>query len=190
MNKFLIIMAGLIFSNFAHAQVSIETMMNNFVSTVNPMIGLLEAISYVGGLYIAIKAIILFIEVSKNNSQVPISRPILMIVISAMLMSMPVTLEMATSSIYGSSGPGAYLAPETNNLGAASRKLIENVIIFLKLVGFVSFVRGFFLLNKTVEKGQDLFAKGMTHIIGGVLLINFKATVSILAASTGVVLPF
>ncbi len=191
MNKYTIGLTTLLFSSIANAQgVSIESMLNNFTSSVDPLIDLLRAISYVAGLYFAIKGIFLFIDHSKSNGQVPLSKPILTIVISAFMMSIGASLDVFTASIYGSQGPGSYLAPSSGSVGAQAKQMIASIFIFLKLVGFFAFVRGFFILQKAVATGQDLMPKGFTHIIGGILLFHFKATITILAGSTGLPLPF
>lgn len=191
MNKYGLGLIILIASNLAHAQgVSIESMLNNFTSSVDPLIDLLRAISYVGGVYFAIKGIFKFVDYSKSNGQVPLSKPILTIVISAFLLSIGASLEVMTASIYGSNGPGSFMAPSTGGVSAQAKQLYASIFMFLKLVGFFAFVRGFFILAKAVDTGQDLMPKGFTHIIGGVLLFHFKATISILAGSTGLPLPF
>ncbi len=191
MNKYGLGIIILLFSSLANAQgVTIESMLNNFTSSVDPLIDLLKAISYVGGLYFAIKGIFLFVDHSKSNGQVPLSKPILTIIISAFMMSIGASLDVFTASIYGSAGPGAYLAPSAPSVGAQAKQLFASIFIFLKFVGFFAFVRGFFTLQKAVATGQDLMPKGFTYIVGGVLLINMKATLSILAGSTGLPLPF
>ncbi len=191
MNKYGIGVIILLASSYAQAQgVSIETMLKNFTSSVDPLIDLLRAISYIGGLYFTIKGIFKFIDYSKSNGQVPLSKPILTIVIAAFMMSIGASLDVVTSSIYGSNGPGAFLAPSSSGVSAQAQQLFASIFIFLKLVGFFAFVRGFFILAKAVETGQDLMPKGFTHIIGGVLLFHFKATITILAGSTGLPLPF
>ncbi len=191
MSKFGLGILFLIFSSFANAQgVSIDSMLRNFTSSVDPLIDLLRAISYIGGLYFAIKGIFLFVDHSKSNGQIPLSRPILTIVISAFMMSIGASLDVVTASIYGAQGPGAFLAPSSSSVGVQAKQIFTSIFIFLKLVGFFAFVRGFFILQKAVATGQDLMPKGFTHIIGGILLFHFKATVTILAGSTGLPLPF
>lgn len=191
MNKYGIGLILFLVGGYAQAQgITIDTMLKNFTSSVDPLIDLLRAISYVGGLYFAIKGIIKFIDYSKSNGQTPLSKPILTIVISAFMMSIGASLDIVTSSIYGSNGPGDFLAPATNNISAQAQQIFSSIFIFLKLIGFLAFVRGFFILAKAVETGQDLMPKGFTHIIGGVLLFHMKATLTILAGSTGVPLPF
>lgn len=191
MNKYGIGLILLISSSLANAQgVSIDSMLKNFTTSVDPLIDLLRAISYVGGLYLAIKGIFGFVNYSKSNGQVPLSKPILTIVISAFLMSIGASLDVMTSSIYGSNGPGAFMAPSSSSVGAQAKQIFDSIFMFLKLVGFFAFVRGFFILAKAVDTGQDLMPKGFTHIIGGVLLFHFKATITILAGSTGLPLPF
>ena len=62
------------------------------------------------------------------------------------------------------------------NLGGSEwAQLINTIVQFIQLVGLISFIRGWFILSQAGGSGaqQGSFGKGIIHIIGGILAINF-----------------
>lgn len=53
--------------------------------------------------------------------------------------------------------------------------LIDVVVKFIQLIGLIAFIRGWFILSHSAESNsqQGGLSKGLTHIIGGILSINF-----------------
>ena len=53
--------------------------------------------------------------------------------------------------------------------------LIDVVVKFIQLIGLIAFIRGWFILSHSAEGNsqQGGLSKGLTHIIGGILSINF-----------------
>jgi len=54
--------------------------------------------------------------------------------------------------------------------------LINTIVMYIQLVGFIAFVRGWFILSGSANPGgaqQGAFSKGLTHIIGGIVAVNF-----------------
>jgi hypothetical protein len=50
--------------------------------------------------------------------------------------------------------------------------VISAVIAFMFIIGWVSFIRGFFIIREVSEGGQASLMAGMTHIFGGALAVN------------------
>ncbi len=166
----------------------IDTMIVNLSQNTAGLISMTEAISYVIGLFLVIKGIFKLAEHSKTNGQVPLSKPILLVVIGICMMLIGNSLDVVTETFYTSANPGGFLAP--TGVAANYTAVYKSMFTFLKFVGLFSFVRGFLLLAKAVETGQDLTAKGLTHIVGGMMLYHSYYTVKLLAGSTGLSLPF
>lgn len=54
--------------------------------------------------------------------------------------------------------------------------LINTIVAYIQLVGLIAFVRGWFILSHSAESSggqQGSFSKGLIHIIGGIMAINF-----------------
>ena len=57
------------------------------------------------------------------------------------------------------------------------------VIYFIRLIGYIAFVRGFLLLNQagSGQQGQQgSIGRGLTHIFGGAAAINLKEFATII----------
>ena len=66
--------------------------------------------------------------------------------------------------------------------GAAAA--LEGVLLFVKMIGHIAFLRGFLILKGVAEGSQNqTVGKALTHILGGAAAININATVEILANS-------
>lgn len=63
----------------------------------------------------------------------------------------------------------------TLGMGNEWAQLIDTIVQFIQLVGLISFIRGWFILSQAGGSGaqQGSFGKGIVHIIGGILAINF-----------------
>lgn len=64
------------------------------------------------------------------------------------------------------------------NVGGAEEwsDLINTVVSYIQLIGLIAFVRGWFILSHSAESSggqQGTFSKGLVHIIGGIVAINF-----------------
>lgn len=65
--------------------------------------------------------------------------------------------------------------------------LVEPITVLVRVIGLVAFLRGWFLILKGTQKGQQqgMLGKGLIHIIGGILAINLIGTVDLLRSSFG-----
>lgn len=68
-------------------------------------------------------------------------------------------------------------------IGLEWADLINTVITFVQLVGFIAFVRGWFIISHTAEPNgqQGTFGKGLIHLIGGIISINFVPFIETIA---------
>jgi len=91
---------------------------------------------------------------------------------------------------FGSSGIGTDLFgyASANGIGDQWSQFSNTLLLFVQLIGFLSFIRGWFIIAGTAQQSQQgaTMGKGLTHIIGGVLAINLTTVVSILRYSAGI----
>lgn len=65
--------------------------------------------------------------------------------------------------------------------------VIGGIMMFMGIVGFVSFVRGIFIMREVSEGGsQASMMAGMTHLIGGALAINLGPLLTAVQATLGI----
>ena len=61
------------------------------------------------------------------------------------------------------------------------------ILKFLAIVGFVSFVRGIFIVRDVAEgNNQASIMAGMTHIIGGALAVNLGPLLTAVQTTLGI----
>lgn len=62
--------------------------------------------------------------------------------------------------------------------------LMNTVIMFIQFVGFVAFVRGWFIISHIADPNaqQGNFSKGIIHLIGGIISINFVPFIKAIAS--------
>lgn len=65
--------------------------------------------------------------------------------------------------------------------------VISAVLMFLAIVGFVSFVRGLFIVRDVSEgSGQASMMAGITHLVGGALAVNLGPLLSAVQTTLGI----
>lgn len=105
----------------------------------------------------------------------------------AALMYFPSMLKVSTFTFFAGGGDSILGYAEFNNLPYA--QLFVTVVMIVRLVGYIAFLRGWLMLSKVGSHGghQGMMTKGVVHIIGGVLAINIVTTWEILRATLGYV---
>lgn len=103
----------------------------------------------------------------------------------AVLLYLPTAVDSGREAVFA----GPYLL--TYGYGAAvsesGKVVVKTVLDFVRLVGLGAFIYGFVLINRAHQRHYDpgLSAKGVTHVVGGILGINIVATLKMLAATFG-----
>lgn len=85
------------------------------------------------------------------------------------------TLFINNTPNYENQGANKLMAYYDISSGQEWAHLIDVVVKFIQLIGLIAFIRGWFILSHSAESHsqQGGLAKGLTHIIGGILSINF-----------------
>ena len=113
------------------------------------------------------------------------------LIVATILMSLPVFVDVVSTTMFGNTYDTqgtvtAYANTIVNN--AAGTKVagaVGGVMLFIQFIGWVSIVRGLFLLNAASGQGQVSLGAGLTHIVGGVMAANVVGTLQILEKTTG-----
>ncbi len=88
----------------------LEAIANTVTTQANAVARLLSVLSYVAGVGFAMAGILQLKAHKENPQQVPLSKPVVMIIVSACLLFLPTILKTAGSSIFGSSKVSAATA--------------------------------------------------------------------------------
>lgn len=80
---------------------SVSNTVKTQVQSVSDVIG---AVSYVAGIGFAVKAALKFKEHNESKGQVPLSQPVTLAVVAAILLMLPTFMGVAANSVFGTGG--------------------------------------------------------------------------------------
>lgn len=172
--------------------INLNTMLAALKSNAEPIIALTKTIAYVMGFWLAISGIqdLKVIGHSRGFGMSPesgqLSRPLMRFGIGVALIYFPSTIDLAVSTLWGSSSILEYQVTSSDPFGPAK----EGAVALIKIIGYISFVRGLIILSRsTSHQGsqQGTIGKGIVHLIGGILAINIGATIEVIKNSLGFV---
>lgn len=189
-------------SENAYAETDIQAILANLSKIIVPLTAMVLMISFVGGVYMIIHALTMLKKFGNMSMQAQpgeLAGPLMQMLVGAVLIYLPTSTDALTNSLFGSSdsifGSGGSITYSNAGTGSAVlgylpsdsfaqqwASMANTLVLYIQFVGFLSFVKGWFILSKSVGHGaqQDAFAKGITHILGGILAINFVAAVDII----------
>ena len=187
---FVIFLVTLASPSYAQGGASLGSMFSNFIASANALINLVQKVSYVIGVLLVITAVYKFTQVGQG--QITMKTPIFMFISGIGIFALTGTVSIVTASLAMGSGPGAILMPSSPSLSATSAQALQGVLLFIRLVGYIAFIRGWLLLNQHAQGKDGVLGRGLTHIFGGVAAINITITAKILANTfaPGVPMPF
>lgn len=178
----LTIMFGFI-SQPAFAQTNIVSMFGNAISSFDALIRLVKMVSIIIGIFLVISAIYKLTQIG-SDPRLTAKVPIVMFFCGIGIFAMVATSGVLTNTLaLGTSGPGELFLPQsTNRASAATRQGLLAILTFIRLLGYIAFVRGWLIINDVAQGKQGAsLAKGLTHLVGGVFAINISLTAAILA---------
>jgi intracellular multiplication protein IcmD len=91
----------------AFADGDVVSLASQVTTQANAIATLLNVAAYVAGVGFALAGILQFKAHKENPQQVPLSKPIVMIVVAACLLFLPTIMNIAGQSLFGSSGQQA-----------------------------------------------------------------------------------
>lgn len=110
--------------------------------------------------------------------------PILFLVIGAALMYYPTLINVSLQTVYNTTNILGY--PKVNIINQ-NKQLVTDIGMILKVIGYIAFLRGWVYLTRLGGQSAQpgTLSKALTHIIGGILLINAFATWDIISNTLG-----
>lgn len=174
---------------------NILTMFENFTNSSKAIISLTMAISTVIGVYLVGSSIYKMATLGDTGGQrgETMRGPITRFFIGIMLFSLAYSLNTVGLTISLSQGPGLFLS-EMEGTGN-SKAVITGILWFIRMIGFISVVRGFLILDAhgSGRGGQDGgLGRGLTHIFGGAAAIHIDVFAKVLfnTFAPGMTVPF
>lgn len=174
----------------------IQDILTNLQTILNPALRMLLAFSFIIGIWFILKGLLKLkafaLPLTQTTQPGELSGPIMYLFIGAVLIYIPTSTDVLSATLFGSvpSLFGGGGSPNVYQLGSASAQLmgyasvslesqwatlIDTVVYYMQFIGFLAFLRGWIILSHATQSHgqQDALVKGIIHIVGGILAINF-----------------
>jgi intracellular multiplication protein IcmC len=181
----------------------IQTVLTNMSNIIMPLTAMVLMISYAAGVYMIIHALTMFKKFGNVSMQAQpgeLSGPLMQLIVGAVLIYLPTSTDTLTNSLFGTTasifgygtdinfanaGTGSQILGylPTNSFGQQWAAMANTLVLYIQFLGLLSFVKGWFILSKSAGHGAQpgMFAKGVTHVLGGIVAINFVGVVQIIS---------
>lgn len=190
-----------LFSEAAFAA-DIHQILRNVRGIIVPLTSMVLVISFVFGIFLIFRALGLMKKFGMMQSMQTqpgeLSGPLGYLVVGAVLIYLPTSTDYMMNSLFETANSifdtnsvnYQALGQGSSLIGYASGSsfdqywvdLANTLVLYIQFLGFLSFVRGWFILSKAGAPGLQpgTISKGLTHVLGGVGLINIVGVVNIL----------
>lgn len=160
-----------------------------------PIENLLTAFAYLSGIALLLVGISRLTKRMEEGPRGPAGfGTIMTFIASGALFSFGDGMGAFTSSIFGDANLMSNATIDPNVIQNATdrgriEKVLEGVEVFVMIVGYIAFIRGWFVLKNFADGGQGPTASlsgGLTFLFGGALAINLGELVNALQTTVGV----
>jgi intracellular multiplication protein IcmC len=197
----------------AFSEVDLQDIMVRLSGLLGPLMRLLLTISFISGIVFTLRGLLMLKAFSMPLTQASkpgeISGPLVYIFVGTILIYIPTSTDVLSATLFGS-GPSIFSGGKgsgdsfTNlgNMGKASDKLlgyapvsiegqwavmVDTIVLYMEFIGFLAFLRGWFLIAQSGQPGVQpgSISKGIIHVVGGLLAINFLPLVKAIRGTLG-----
>ena len=170
-----------------------DQMIFAFISNIaQPATYLILAFSWISAIILLVTAIIRLTHTAQEGPRGPAGLGTLMTFLaSGALFSFGGMIGNFSNSLFGSNQMTTYANINVTGITQADvnqiAPVIEALMTFIMIVGFIAFLRGWFVLKAFADgNSQVSIAQALTFLIGGTLAINLGALVNVLEQTVGV----
>lgn len=171
----------------AVSTVSAQDMINRIVEQLPSLTRLVTAFAYVMGIWFMVVSIMKFKRYGEMRTMMSMQHhlrePMTYMVIGALLLFLPSSVNMGLSTFWAEPSPYSYLEDDDQ-----WSQFINNCFLVVQFLGTVAFVRGLAIIAQLGGQsgGQGAFGKGVTHIIGGIFCINIYQFTQVILFTLGI----
>lgn len=158
----------------------------------DPLQALFIGFGYVAGIILVLIGISRLLKTEQEGARGPMGLgTIVTFIVAGILLSLNKILGATVGSIFGgdvTSNAGlAYTAGMDGEALAHANAVIGAVLAFVAIIGWISFIRGFFIMRGVAEGNSQASAMaGFTHIIGGALAVNLGGFIQAVQTTLGI----
>ncbi len=172
--------------------VTLPSMLLHVMESIPSLALMVTSISFISGMMFMINAVWQLRKYGEGVSMVSqrdIRSGMFSLIMGATLIFLPSTINTLMITVYGSHTITGYTMPDGIPSTWPSAWVLgrDVIVVFIQFIGLVAIVRGLFHLYKNAngQTQQNGFAKGVVHLIGGVLSMNIIEAKNILYATLG-----
>lgn len=172
----------------------LDTMITAMMADIwDPITVLIGAFAYLAGLALIAIGISRLLKSAQEGPRGPGGMgTIATFLVGGALLSVDAMMGAFNSSLFGTPDITTYATLSfSNGMTGAELDHIHNVIsavlAFLMVIGWISFVRGWFIVREVAEGSQQAsLMAGMTHIFGGALAVNLGPVLTAVQETFGI----
>lgn len=172
----------------------LDKMVVDVMSNVaGPLEGLLTAFSYLAGIALLLVGISRLTKRLEEGPRGPAGfGTIMTFIASGALFSFGDSMGTFTSTVFGDNNLMSVIVINSNVITNATdrariEKVLEGVEVFVMIVGYIAFIRGWFVLKNFADGQQGAtMAQGLTFLFGGTFAINLGELINALQNTVGV----
>jgi len=172
----------------------LDTMLVALVADIlQPMMNLFGAFGYLAGLVLIVVGISRLLKTAQDGPRGPSGIGTIMTFVTAgVLFSLDGLMGSFGTSLFGTPTITTYpvLDQSTGDTDVDEHigAVITSVVAFVFIIGWISFIRGFFIIREVTEGGgggKASLMAGMTHIFGGAIAVNLGPMMNAVQATLG-----
>lgn len=172
----------------------LDAMMVKLVGDIwEPMLALLLAFGYLAGIILVMIGISRFLKTEQEGPRGPTGiGTIMTFLVAGAMFSLHKMVGSLSSSLFDTNvvttkGELTYDVGMGATEIAHAEAVIAAVIAFVALIGWISIVRGFFIMRGVAEgNSQASMMAGMTHLLGGALAVNLGPVITAVQTTLGI----
>ena len=150
--------------------IDLATILSNISQSFVPVEQMMTALSYVLGILFVISGLFKLTKI-KARSREHVSAPLVCILGGGVLIYLPSSIEVMSTTFFGSSNILQYSKVTTITV-------YDSVKLLVQTAGLIWFIRGTVLLVHAAEPGKQHGIKGMLFVVAGIFAMNLDFTVS------------
>lgn len=172
---------------------SIVGILATLQSDYGAIMTLLEAVCYVIGMVVVINALLRMRNLNNPGANVTGFNVITSLVVGIVIFAMPSSIAVIADTVFGGiecfsqHRAARFIDYATTNDYCGKPNYLLPVFLFVKLVGYITVIRGFLMLRRFSMPGesQDLLTAGFVRIFFGSMCIHITQVLFILSSVFG-----
>jgi intracellular multiplication protein IcmC len=165
---------------------SAADMIKRISEQIPSLMQMVTALAYVMGMYFIFYGVLKLKQYGEQRSMMTqehqLKGPLTFIIVGAFLLYLPTSVQVGLSTFWTDPNPYGYVQNDDE-----WQQFFNACFLIVQLVGTIAFIRGLVLLSQLGGHAQPgTFARGITHIVGGVFCINIYEFVQVIFNTLGI----